>query len=390
MKIESIHLKNFRMFQNVTLSNLPNCCFVVGANGSGKSSLFDVFGFLRDALTHNVKQALAKRGGFKEVVSRGSKGPIEIELQFRDLKATSNHISYSLIIDWVDFRPIIKREVLKYQSQQRDEGTKPILDFSHGRGKVLQSRRLSKQEHIEENLDSPDILALKVIGQLQRFEIASELRRFIENWHLSDLQISEARKINLANGYDEHLSHCGDNMALFAQRMRNHYPEQYHEIRHQMAYRLPSISDVEPISTEDGRILLKFQHRTFKETFQSWQVSDGTIQMFAYFLLLYDPNPHPFLCVEEPNNHLYPDTLIILAEELNWYASRGDGQVFVSTHSPDLLNGAKLESIFWLTQKGGYTQVRSTSENQLMKRLIEVGDLPGALWTEGFFEGAHP
>jgi predicted ATPase len=396
MKIESIRLKNFRMFQNVTIDKLPNCCFFVGANGTGKSSLFDVFGFLRDALTHNVKQALAKRGGFKEVVSRGTKGPIELTLQFRDLKATSSKVTYSLIIDWVENKPIIKREVLKYRPKQRGGSPRHFIDFSQGRGKVLinkedfQNKPNAKDTYEKENLASPDILALKVMGQLQRFEVASELCGFIENWHLSDLQIDEARKTNLANGYDEHLSHRGDNMALFAQFLCNNYPDQYHEIMHQMAYRLPSISDVEPILTEDGRISLKFHHHTFKETFQLWQVSDGTIQMFAYFLLLYDPNPRPLLCVEEPNNYLYPDTLIIFAEEFSWYASRGDGQVFVSTHSPDLLNGAKLEGIFWLTQKGGYTQVRSTTENQLMRRLIEVGDLPGALWKQGFFEGAHP
>ena len=79
MRIESIRLKNFRRFRDVTLNKLPNCC--VGANGTGKTSLFDLFGFLHDALIYNVKQALAKRGGFSEVVSRGSSGSIELELQ---------------------------------------------------------------------------------------------------------------------------------------------------------------------------------------------------------------------------------------------------------------------------------------------------------------------
>jgi len=385
MKIESIRLKNFRMFRDVTIDKLPNCCFFVGANGTGKSSLFDLFGFLRDALTHNVKEALAKRGGFKEVVSRGTVGPIELELKFQDLKATSSKVTYSLVIDFVENQPVVKREVLKYRPKQRGGSPRHFIDFIQGKGTVVINDKSQEQQ-----LLSKANLALKGVGQFQQFEVASELCRFIENWHMSDLQISEARKINLANGYDEHLSRCGDNMPLFAQWMCNNYPDQYHEIMHQMAYKLPSISDVEPILTEDGRISLKFHHRTFEETFQSWQVSDGTIQMFAYFLLLYDPNPHPLLCVEEPNNYLYPDTLIILAEELTWYAGRGEGQVFVSTHSPDLLNGAKLEGIFWLTQKNGYTQVRTTAEDQVMKKLIEVGDLPGALWKQGFFEGAHP
>jgi predicted ATPase len=379
MKIESLRLKNFRMFRDVTIDKLPNCCFFVGVNGSGKSSLFDTFGFLRDALTYNVKQALAKRGGFFDVVSRGTVGPIELELKFRDLESTSSLMTYCLVIDQIENQPIVKREVLKYQSQ----GEKHLIDFSLGKGKVITFEKSQEQK-----LSSPDILAIKGLGQFQQFKACSELCRFIENWHLSDFQITEARKINQTGGYDEQLSSSADNLALFTQFMYKNYPQKYAEILRKLAQPVPSISSVEPISSEDGRILLKFHHSTFKEPFQSWQVSDGTINRFAYLLLLYDPKPHSLLCVEEPEHNLYPDLLRELAEEFSVYAE--NGQVFVSTHSPDFLNGAELTEIFWLTQQNGYTQVHTTAENKLLKRLVEVGYLPGALWKQGFFEGAHP
>ncbi len=63
MKIESIKVRNFRALKDVTLKDLPQVCIVVGANGSGKSTLFDLFAFLQDSLVHNVRQALARRGG---------------------------------------------------------------------------------------------------------------------------------------------------------------------------------------------------------------------------------------------------------------------------------------------------------------------------------------
>lgn len=395
MKIESIRLKNFRMFQNVTIDKLPNCCVFVGANGTGKSSLFDLFGFLRDALTYNVKQALAKRGGFSEVVSRGTEEPIEIELEFRDLESTQSKVTYGLVIDCVDKKPVVKREVLKYSPKSPHDEVKHFLDFRLGKGKVVINEQdygkqpTQPEKYQQEQLAFPDILALKGLGQLQRFEVASELARFIENWHLSDLQISEARKIQTI-GYDEHLSSSGDNLALFALSMYQHYPEKYREILHKMTQRVPGFSNVEPVATADGRIFLQFHNNAFAKPFQSWQVSDGTIQMFAYMLLLYDAHPHSLLCVEEPEKQLYPDLLMLVAEEFSWYATRGEGQVLVSTHAPEFLNGAKLNGIFWLTQKNGYTQVHTTAEEPLLTRLVEVGDLPGALWTEGFFEGVHP
>jgi len=386
MRIESIRLKNFRMFRDVTLNKLPNCCVFVGANGTGKTSLFDLFGFLHDALTYNVKQALAKRGGFSEVVSRGSLAPIELELKFRDLKTTSSLVTYSLIIDIVNNKPIVKREILKYRPKNRGGSPKHFLDFSQGLGKVI----ASNDQYQEQKLVSPDILALNGLGQLQQFEVAGELRHFIENWHLSNIQINEARKMNRTTGYDEHLSNCGDNLALFARFLYDNHPDKYQEILQKMAQRVPGLSSVELVNTEDGRISLQFQESAFKKAFLSWQVSDGMISLFAYLLLLHDPNPHTLLCVEEPENQLYPDILMILAEEFSLYALMGESQVFVSTHSPDFLNGAELTEVFWLTKKDGYTQVHTTAEKQLLKRLVEVGNLPGALWTEGFLKGAHP
>ena len=112
----------------------------------------------------------------------------------------------------------------------------------------------------------------------------------------------------------------------------------------------------------------------------------GTIKMFAYLVLLYDPKPHPLLAVEEPENHLYPELLIELAEEFRDYARRG-GQVFVSTHSPDFLNGAELDEIFWLVKKDGFTTVRRASDSELLRALVAEGDLLGALWKQRLFEG---
>src|SRR5271155_3253888 len=84
MRIEQIRLKNFKTFQDVTLKDLQPFTVLVGANGSGKSTFFDVFGFLRDCLKDNVRAALTKRGGFREVITRGREGEeILIELKIR-------------------------------------------------------------------------------------------------------------------------------------------------------------------------------------------------------------------------------------------------------------------------------------------------------------------
>ena len=77
MYIESLRVRNFKALQDVTLTNLPRLCVVVGANGTGKSTLFDVFAFLRDCFVGNVRQALIDRhGGATAIGKKASKGPL--------------------------------------------------------------------------------------------------------------------------------------------------------------------------------------------------------------------------------------------------------------------------------------------------------------------------
>jgi predicted ATPase len=156
-----------------------------------------------------------------------------------------------------------------------------------------------------------------------------------------------------------------------------------------MKQRVPGISSVEAKETEDGRLILRFQDQAFKDPFIDRYVSDGTMKMFAYLILLFDPNPHPLLCVEEPENQLYPTLLKELAEEFAHYSDQG-GQVFVSSHSPDFINAVPLASIFWLIKSQGITQIHRAADNEILKNLVAQGDLPGYLWNQGWFKGVEP
>lgn len=394
MKIVSIKIKNYRLFESLEITDIPAFCVIIGANGTGKSTLFDIFGFLRDALKNNIRQALQIRGGFNEVITRGkSDEDIEIELQFRmQILETQRLVTYRLIIGQENNRPVIKREVLRYK---RSEYGSPyhFLDFKNGKGYAISNeedfnRADEELDREEQALESQDILAIKGLGQFQRFKAASAFRSLIENWHVSDFYINDARGSKEAL-YAEHLSPTGDNIAVVAQYIYESHPDIFEAILDKMRERVPGISKVEAKKTEDGRLILRFQDQAFKDPFIDRYVSDGTMKMFAYLILLFDPKPHPLLCVEEPENQLYHSLLSELAEEFASYAHRG-GQVFVSTHSPDFLNAVPLSSIFWLRKEQGVTQIFRASDSPVLINLVKEGDLPGYLWNHNWFEGVAP
>ena len=387
MRIETLEIKNYRLFRNAKLSNLPRLTVVVGANGSGKSTLFDVFSFLKESLNHNVAQAVARRGGFRELISRGEAGPVGITVKFRE--SGGRLATYSLRVAEDNGKAIVEREILRYK---RGRHGRPwhFVDFSRGRGTAITNESAYGQDGVLEareafELEDPSVLAIKGLGQFREFRIVSEFRSLLENWHISDFHISDARPSAEA-GYSEHLSTRGDNVAQVAQYLFERQPECFDRVLDVMRRRVPGVSKVEAKPTEDGRLVLRFQDGRFEDPFIARYVSDGTIKMFAYLVLLYDPRPHSLLAVEEPENQLYPELLAELVEEFRDYARRG-GQVFVSTHSPDFLNGAKLEEIYWLVKEKGFTTARRASDSELLHHLFAEGDPPGALWKQGLFEG---
>ena len=390
MRIENIRIKNYRLFRCAELLDLPEFTIVVGANGSGKSALFDVFTFLKDALTHDVRAAVARRGGFRELVSRGRRGPIGITVQFRE--SGGRLATYILEIAISDGQVVVSWEILRYRHGPHG-GPSHFVDFRHGEGQAVTSesvygRKGVQQEREEFKLVDPSVLAIKGLGQFRRFRVVSEFRNMIENWHVSDFHISDARP-SVEAGYAEHLSATGDNLAQVTQYLHQRHPECFGRVLDAMRARVPEVSRVEARPTEDGRLVLRFQDEAFRDPFIARYVSGGTIKMFGYLILLYDPKPHPLLAVEGPENHLYPDLLLELVDEFRDYARRG-GQVFVSTHSPVFLNCAGLEEVFWLAKEDGFASVRRTSTDDLLNGLADQGDKLGTLWRQGLFKGAGP
>jgi len=240
---------------------------VVGPNGSGKSSLFDVFTFLKDALTQNVAAAVAQRGGYPELATRGEAGPLEITLQFRE--SGGRLATYQLKITQARDRAVVEHEALSYRKGQGGRKGWRFVDNRRGEGEVITNEseygvsvvKGSEQKKRQFKLDDPSTLAIKSFGQPQEFPIVSEFRKFIENWHISDFRIADVRP-SADFGYAEHLSTRGENVALVAKYLYENHPQQFNRVLQAMRQRAPGVSDVEAKATEDGRLVLRFQMAT--------------------------------------------------------------------------------------------------------------------------------
>lgn len=387
-RIEEISVKNYRVLQNITLKDIEPFSVFLGPNGSGKTTFFDVIGFLSDCLTTNVRKALEKRGRFQEVISRDCENQeIEIVIKYRESKnKNSPKITYTVAITLQNGTPIVSREALKWK---RGSHGKPFdfLKFENGAGEVISGENPEINDpRIYYQMDDPSSLAIKTIGQLSDNPRIASLRRFIEGWFLSYFIPDQARQLATA-GAMEHLSREGDNIANVVQYLADEHPESLAKILNLLVSRVPQLQKVESEPTIDGRLALLFKDAPFNGPFLARFASDGTLKLLAYLILLNDPNPPQLLCIEEPENGLHHRLLDPLSEELLAYSQRA--QVFVSTHSPFFVNTIKDAKQLWIFQRdqSGYTTVTRADQIPDAKHFIETEAGLGDLWSEGYLRG---
>ena len=385
--IESLSVKNYRALRDVELREITPLSVFLGPNGSGKSTLFDVFAFLAECFTIGLRRAWEKRGRFKELRTRGSDGPIEFELKYREQPKTPL-ITYHLTIDEETKGPCVKAEWLRWRRGSRGKPFR-LLDFQEGKGHVIAGETpVEGDTRIDEQLDDRSMLAVSTLGQLARHPRVSALRRFITDWHLSCLSADATRGVPKA-GPQERLSKTGDNLPNVVQYLKEQHPQRLENILSILSDWVPCLEKVDTELIMDGRLLLQIKEAPFEEPILAKFASDGMLKMLSFLTLLYAPEPPQLIGVEEPENYLHPRLLNGLVEEYS--EALGSSQLMITTHSPHFVNGLRAEEVWVLYRnEQGFTVCKRASEMQGIKDFLEAGAKLGYLWMEGFFEVGDP
>lgn len=118
-------------------------------------------------------------------------------------------------------------------------------------------------------------------------------------------------------------------------------------------------------------------------------MSDGTLKVFAYMLLMEDPDPPPFICIEEPENGLYHKLLEALAQEFRAHATgkKNAPQIFVTTHQPYFVDALTATEV-WILEKGadGFSTVHRVSDLEVVRNLVDEGLPLGGLWYSDYLD----
>ncbi len=401
--IEGFRVQNFRVLHDITIGKLWNqrstppltpLVAVIGKNGSGKSTLFDAFGFIADCLAYDVETAcdLKQRGGFLRLRSMAIQEPIRFEVYYREAPG-ERPITYELVIG-IDQngRPIVEEERLRQRRKGQSRGWPfSFLDLRHNIGDAWTGEESLEGEdsakvHVE--LTDPRQLGIATLGTLKEHPRISRFRNFLRNWYLSYFTPDAARSLPMA-GPQKHLNMHGDNLGNVVQYLEREHKTRFRAILERIANKIPGIKNIDTHRTEDNRLLLRFNNDAFKDPFFAQQMSDGTLKIFAYLLMLEDPDPPPFICIEEPENGLYHKLLEALAQEFRTHATGGKSapQIFVTTHQPYFVDALNPEEV-WVLERGddGFSTIRRAADDPLIQNLVQEGLPLGGLWYSDYLD----
>ncbi len=391
--IEGFWIKNFGPLRNVALGtsylqtmvveedeygptdfSLGPISLIIGKSDVGKTSVMDAFHFLADALAVGLEDACIKRGGYDAILSQGATGPICIGVNYR-IEGQPLPLTYAINIGVTKQNtPRVISEALVYRSTEPGITTNPIL--------LLQNEpRVVKHVVAREGADSLMIgkarqtdyrhLALPVLGRMpEQYPDVYELREHLENWYLSCYTPHDALGLSPVLP-QRHIYRRGDSLVNSVREMDSKLKDRFPQFLDQIAQKLPGIETITHERTESGRLLLYFKADNCPVPFSAQRISDGLLRLFAHLMILEDPQPFPFIGVEEPENGLDQSFLNLFIESLVEHVLKEQRtQFLITTHSPTLIDRVRPEFVWILEKIDGDTRVRRANDDPVIRNAI--------------------
>ena len=403
-KIEGIFIQNYGSLRDITLGRtythqeqppLKNMTTIIGPSGNGKSTIADVFGFIADCLDSDVEAACdaGNRGGFEQIRSQGETDPIKFELYYRESN-NARPITYEVSIDLDRAgRPFVKEERLRQRVEAKGR-PRSFLRLQNGSGFAYEGNFGGKDDdtgvsdgvQVPVTLSDNRKLGVVTLGAMKQYTRIEKFLKFLRSWYLCYFTPDAARKIQ-TSAPQPYLDIVGSNLNHVAQYMYRENKNEFVKILRDIQDKLPGITRIEPLKMPNGQIVLQFWEKGFESPFFTQKMSDGTLKLFAYYLLLHESNPRQLVFIEEPENGLYHHYLADLAEEMKKNVGRGfSKQLFVTTHSPFFVNALSPEEVWVLRKEAdGFSVAQRVSDYPFVNELTEQGVVVGDLWYDKYF-----
>ena len=354
MKFRRLRLRNWKNFLRVDVA-LQDRLFLVGANASGKSNFLDAFRFLRDVALSGFRDATLdrRRGGVIGIRSLAARRYPDVEIAVQ-LETGGDGATWEYELAFhrdKQRRPRIRAERVRRGGE--------ILVDRPGSEDAADPERLT-QTHLEQvNVNQPFRDLATFFGSIRYLHLVPQLVR------------EPDRSAGLTND-----PFGGDFLQQIAKTPERTRTGRFGRIQRALRAAVPQLEQIDLWRDACGAPHLRGRYRHWRAP-EAWHdeehFSDGTLRLIGLLWAALDKGGP--LLLEEPELSLHPEIVRVLPQMLARIHRTTGRQVFVSTHSPDLLRdeGIGLDEAMLLVPGAEGTKVVPAESNQEVRRLIEGG-----------------
>jgi predicted ATPase len=359
--LKRLYVHNYKCLVNFEINFDKDISLFLGANGLGKSTVFEVLTKLRRVIDYETKLDRVSREFANEGVEnifdhndrpRWLKDEIADTRFELDIEIQESVYRYSLTIDLGSIERYQKMSpMIKEESLSRDEdilvksNTEKTLYFGKDNGEA----------------EFPFDKSTSSIKKYCEFE-AEEFLQYFQNlllirinpYVMSSRFIDQNSEIKEdSSNFVEWLSHLNEEnrkgVMEFENAIRQVIPEYDH-------FRIMSVSNFKVLSID-------FKNSNTKKpiSYDFEELSEGQKALFALYALLYCTPENSLICIDEPENFL------ALPEIQPWFntlfdqcAERGLQALLIS-HHPKIINLLANDSGYWFSKENNLTRIQKIS-----------------------------
>ncbi len=356
MWVTRLRLENWRNFTQVDVV-LGRRVFLIGPNASGKSNLLDALRFLRDLCSSGggLEKAVTDRGGVSRIRCLAARKKPQIGLRVT-LGTEAQPAEWTYLLRFTQDSQ--RRPRIAVERVERD-------------GEVLLERPN------EDDRRDPDRLRQTHIEGISTNECFREIHRFfrsIRYLHVLPPLIRQPERFARREVSDEAFgSDFLEQVARTTRRTRN---ARLRRIGAALKVAVPQLVELSLKRDKIGAPHLegRYEHwRPHAARHREDQFSDGTLRLVALLWAAMDGRGP--LLLEEPELNLHTAIVRLLPPLVHKATSETRRQIFMATHSPDLLSDEGVgggETLLLQPGENG-TQVSRAADDATIRALLAAG-----------------
>lgn len=387
LPLEHLAIDGLLSFGQKTDFRFGRLNLLVGPNGSGKSNLINCIRILR--MSPLEIQETFKDSGFEEWLYKGGSE----QLAHANLEVTANlqdipgKIYHQIRLTNQPNSRVALEEVISVG--EREEQKQPLFIGSYrsdatltsvGTGKRRVNRKMSEAEY---NPFSSILSQIRDIGQYPEITRLAGLYtqiRIYSEWSFG--RNSSLREAAPTSRTTTILSEAMDDLPLALNGLEK-------TVAHDAIRRL--LRELKETYVDYitriifGRVGLELIESPFTTPLPAKRLSDGTLRFLALAAILFQPDPPPLVCLEEPELGMHPDMIRMVAKMIVDASERT--QLIITTHSEHLLTTLQddFDTLFTFDTGLNGSVVRCFSQKEYEEWRQE--HTLGELWTSGELGG---